>query len=143
MSYSDRRKMRKGFTVLEMIVTFVLLTVFLSGVCQLVAWQGTLQRQSRRRTLALEEINHVMDQVRSRFIQGVTSEEESARMWKLSPRAQNSLPGAQLTVDIEPASDEGPNRRIFVSLTWHGANQTTLQAVHLVTWVQDSVEVTP
>jgi len=122
---------RRALSVLELLVAMVLLATLLAVSLQLIAALAQQRRALDRRQQALREAANCMERIAARPWDELTPERLTAT--RLSPEAQQSLPGAALAIDVVPAADpEG--KRIVVSVAWQEGDAQPERSVRLVAW---------
>jgi prepilin-type N-terminal cleavage/methylation domain-containing protein len=125
-------KKRSGFTLLEILVSCLLLAVLLTIGLQLAAAVAAQRKAAALRETALQEAANVMERLCSQRWEDLTA--EAARRQWLSDEAARSLPGAAARVEIEPADDEPAAKRIGVEVRWEPASGKPSERVRLVAW---------
>lgn len=131
------RRRRSGLTVLELVVTLVLLgTVATCAIPPLRAVQ--LQRREHdRRELALQEAANLLERFTVRGWEAV--DPSAAAELTLSEEAAARLPEALLQVTVsssDATTDTEPSRKaITVELSWKNAAGQQVQPVRLTTFL--------
>jgi hypothetical protein len=101
-------------------------------IAELVTITARQQRGVDRRVVASQEAANVLDDLRRSPWEELTSE-RAARL-KLSPLAEQALPGGTLTVAVVDEDQPRPARRLDVRVAWQGKDGASEQAVELSGW---------
>src|SRR6478609_963661 len=108
--------LRRAFTLLEVIIAAGMLAVLLTTSVQMLRALSIHQRASERRTVALEAIQAVTDQVGNIPWDQLTA--EAAKKVTIPKQLAGYLPGAKLSVSLDEDARPARSRRIHVDLTW-------------------------
>jgi prepilin-type N-terminal cleavage/methylation domain-containing protein len=111
--------MRRGFTIVEVLVAAGLLAVLLALCAQLLSVTGHARRASERRAIALEEAANLIERVRTLPFAEVTPE-RLARI-ELAPEVREFLPDATAKLSIDKETDAVPAKRVRVEIQWRAA----------------------
>jgi hypothetical protein len=112
-----------------------MLMIAMGLTVKVLGWVGAQRRDSERRQIAVLEAANLMERLTARPFEALTA--DSSRELLLSPRARQSLPGAELNVDIranDPAGGAG-SKRVALRLRWQSRSGEWAAAVHLASWV--------
>lgn len=109
---NDRQRRRRGATLIELLVSFSLLTTLLGISLPLVVRQNRILASARHYRLALDELSNQVERIVS-----LPPEDVPKAVEKLapSPFAAKYLAGAKLSGVVAPA-DTG--ERVTLSITW-------------------------
>ena len=124
---------RRGFTLLEITVSAVLLATAMSLTVQLLGALAAERRAAERQLCAVQEVANLMERVASRPWEDVTP--ESLRAVRLSDRAMQALPGAELAATVDDASATRGEKRISLRLRWRNRAGTWSAPVRLTAWI--------
>jgi Tfp pilus assembly protein PilE len=124
---------RRGITFLELLVAVVMLVALLAVLAQILAVVAGQRRHAARRLLAVEEVANVMERVAALHFKQLETEQLDGI--SLSAKAAESLPEAQLTVEVTP-DQTGPSsaKRVTVELIWKNRAGQTNRPVRLTAW---------
>jgi Tfp pilus assembly protein PilV len=133
---------RGGFSLLELVVTGVLLSVVMVSAVPMLAWVGLQRRAADQHQFALHEAANILERLTLEDWEHLTP--ESAEELTLSEQAQSYLPDAELAVTVaetvaEP-SDVPPSKRLSVELRWRDPAGNMTPPVRLTTWLYRSKE---
>lgn len=123
----------RGITLLELIVSTILLgTVMLIAVPTL-AWIGSEERQAEDREDALFEVSNVMEQITAR----PWDEISPARLQHVQPSEHlaRQLSAARLSVSVV---EEDNSKRIIAELSWNERTGRPAAPVRITSWVYRS-----
>ncbi len=124
---------RRGFTMLEITVSAVMLATAMSVTVQLLGALAAGRRATERRLCAVQEVANLMERVAARPWGEVTP--ENLRAVSLSPRALQALPGAELAATVDDASVSRGEKRISLRLRWRNRAGTWTAPVRLTAWI--------
>jgi len=124
---------RRGFTMVEILASVVMLATAMSLTVQLLGALAAERRAAERRLCAVQEVANLMERVSARPWEEVTP--ESLRAVKLSPVALRALPGAELAATVDDASADEGEKRIDLRLKWRDRAGGWTAPVRLSAWV--------
>ena len=124
---------RQGFSIVEMIVSAILLGVVLTTTVPLLGWAAGQRHASRQRQFALNEVANVMEQLTLRSWETVTK--QSAREIELSEPARAYLTDGRLTVAVSQPKGGPPAKRITVELSWKNRAGEFVSPASLTAWI--------
>ncbi|MDR3638652.1 MAG: hypothetical protein P4L84_32905 [Isosphaeraceae bacterium] len=129
---------RRGFTVFELAIAVILLSVAMTVTVQLLGAIALERRTVGRRELAAQEVANLMEHLTARPWANLTA--ESLKDALLSNEARQALPGAELKVGVEAADAPGgvPGKRVSIKLRWRNRAGEFDAPVRLTTWVYRS-----
>ncbi len=126
----DRR--RTGFTITEVAVATVLISVLLVVVAQTMALVVQQRRTSQYHVIATEEAANVIELLMSRPYDQLTP--DSVKSVKLSPTARDALPSASLRVELLPIDDVPRCKRVTVEIAWAASSDGMAKPIRIVAW---------
>lgn len=134
------RRPRRGYTVVELIVTSLLLGTVFSTLAPILGSVNRLRQSGERRQLAMQEVANLMEELSVREWSQLTA--EGTEDITLTPAVQAALPDAELTIRILPEESEVAAveadaievRRIEISLRWREQGDQFIAPVRLTTW---------
>jgi prepilin-type N-terminal cleavage/methylation domain-containing protein len=124
---------RRGFTLLEVTVAAAMLAMLMGASLQMLRVVSVRQRAADRRTIALEAIQAVSDQVAN--IPWDNLSIESARRVTIPQPLQTYLPGAILSLSLDDEAAPVPSRRMHVELTWNAPDGQPVAPANLTSWI--------
>jgi len=133
---SGARLRRGGYTLVEVVLSVVVLLSAMTVVVKLLGWVGLERREADRRSWAVQEVANVMERLTARPFDEITAEQ--AGRLTLSPSARQSLPEAELAVGVaedQPGAGRSA-KRIAVRLRWRGRAGEWEAPVRLTTWIE-------
>ena len=122
---------RRGFTLVELTLTVVLLTVAMTTVVQVLGWVATERRAIERRQWAIQEVANLMERLTAEPYDAVTA--DSARTLALSGSTAAKLPEPELTIEVAEARGEA--KRLAIRLTWRNRAGLRETPVRLTAWI--------
>lgn len=123
---------RRGFSLLECGIAGAVLAVMI-GVClQFLTAVASQRRAMRWRETAVREAANTMERLAARPWDGLTA--EATTDIKLSPEAQEQLPGGQLKIEVTPVTGEPAAKKITVNVAWTPQEGLDPQTVRLAAW---------
>ena len=126
------KKRHRGFSMSELLVALVVMSVLLTIVGQYVVLVACQQRTVSRRHLALQEIANAMEWAFASPFERL--DEGSLDDWRLSAAGREYLPGARVKTEIsESAADGIVAKRIRLELHWRDRGGGP-QRVGLTAW---------
>ena len=124
---------RGGVTIVEVIVSGLLLGTVMLLALPTLGWIVRERREADRRLEALTEVENLMDRLTAQEWKRITP--EAAADLKISDSAARQLPGAELDCRVD-LSDTAPGaKRVHIELTWLNRYGGRVAPVRLTTWV--------
>jgi hypothetical protein len=120
-----------AFTLLEVILAAAMLAMLLTASVQMLRALSVSQRASQRRTIAIEAVEAVSDQIAN--IPWLELSPKAAEKVTVPESLRGFLPGAMLSVSINDAAKPA-SKRIQVELTWNGPDGV-VAPVRTTSWV--------
>jgi len=108
---------RTGFTLVELIVTMILLGVVMTTVVPLLGWVYVQRRAADARLFAVQETANILERFTIRDWGEIT--QEAAEKIELSDQTAQWLKEPSLKVTVQEMDSELPSRRITVELSWN------------------------
>ena len=127
---------RRGSLLAEVAMATVMVMIAMTLTIKVLGYVGSQRRVAEHRQRAVQEAANVLERLTAHPYDEITAEQ--ARGMVLAPSAQQSLPGADLSVSVAEEWP-GPGRaakRIGVRLRWHGRSGEWESPVRLTTWVE-------
>jgi Tfp pilus assembly protein PilE len=113
---SDTRRRRRGFTLLEVVISGTLLAAVLVVSARMV-WSIARQREAiLDRQTALCEAGNVMERIFALSWEDLSDEAVKGR--QLSDDSQRALSGGRLSVEISVPAEDTAAKRILVKVSW-------------------------
>ena len=125
------KTVRRGMTLMELVVAAALLGTILIICLQLLAATAQHRRHVNQRQLALTEVENTMERLAARPWNELTPQTAAGQ---LSPAVRTRLPGADLKVEVTTSSAEPSAKRIAVTLRWQDHSGQFVKPVTIVTW---------
>lgn len=126
-------RMRRGFTLIEMMVSGVLLTTVFMIVVPSIYWVHREQKQSEQRQVALVEVENLMERTAALPFPEMT--QATVDKFALSESALQQLPDADLKIRIQETKDLPLMKKIQIQLGWRDQRGLIQQPVRLTSWV--------
>ena len=120
----------RAFTLLEVILAATLLAMLLTASIQMLRALTASQRASERRTIALEAVQAISDQIAN--IPWTQLSPRTAERVAVPDPLNGFLPGALLTVTVNDEA-KPTAKRIQVELTWKGPDGA-VAPVRVTSW---------
>jgi prepilin-type N-terminal cleavage/methylation domain-containing protein len=124
---------RRGFTLIEVTITVVLLAAAMTAIVQVLGWVAAERRAIERRQWAVEEAANLMERVTAAPFDEITA--ESARAVTLSAPVREKLPGPELTVNVSAPEAAHGGKRVAIGIRWRGRGGTWEAPVRLTAWI--------
>ncbi len=129
---------RCGFTVVETIITGVLVGAIIIIALPTLHWIGLEQRHTSHRQLAMFEASNLLEQLSAKKWDELSP--ELAAAMRLSDEAAQQLPEAELQVTIEPGKEPPEAKHLRVALFWKNRDKVARSSVQLSAWVYHARE---
>ena len=124
---------RSGFTLVELIVTMVLLGVVMTTVVPLLGWVNVQRRAPDARLFAVQETANILERFTIRDWDEIT--QESADTIEISDHTAELLKEPSLKVTVQEMDSELPSRRISVELSWNNRAGDRVPPARLTSFV--------
>lgn len=129
-----RPQRRRGATVVELVVSGIVLGAAMTVAVQLSAAAARQHRYADDRQFAENELANLMEQITARYY--ATVDQTAFDDWEPSDAARDRLRGAKLNVEVTSTNGDGPaGKRIALSLQWRDAGDQETAPARLVTWI--------
>ena len=125
---------RRGMMLLEVMVAGTLLATLLAICVQLLSAAADQRRAADQRQCATEELANLIERIAAKPWGDLTEDLATEEQEKLSPSAENQLPGAELKIEIVLEPDDPDAKRITASLRWQNRNGQYIAPLTLTTW---------
>ncbi len=126
------KAMRRGSTILEMVVAATLLGTLLMVCLQLCVATAAQRRAAAQRQCAILELANAMERIAARPWNELTTAALAAE--RLSPSAVGQLPGVELKIDVSTPAAEPEAKRLVASIVWRDPGGRPLKPLTLTTW---------
>jgi hypothetical protein len=123
---------RRGFGMIEMAISGLLIAAAMAVTVQVVGWVATDRRSVARRERAVVEASNLMERIAARSFDEMTP--ESLAAFGLPEAARDSLPGSVLEVKVADGADAPARKRITVEIRWRDRSGQAESPVRLVAW---------
>jgi Tfp pilus assembly protein PilV len=123
---------RRGFGLIEMAISGLLLAAAMAATVQVVGWVALDRRSVARRERAVVEASNLMERIAARPFDEITP--ESLAALKLPEAARASLPGSVLSATVAAQDDAPARKRISVEIRWRDRSGNAGSPVRLVAW---------
>lgn len=127
------RRRRRGFAMVELTISTLLIAAALAIVVQTVGWLAAQRRGAERRQRATQEAANLMERLAARPWDELTP--ELARSLTLSPATAATLRDGALDVAIAPGRGEPASKSVAITIRWGDRSGTSAAPVRLVAWV--------
>lgn len=122
----------RGFTLLEVLVSSLLLAALMTLCLQLIGASAAQRRGAALREAALLKAGNALERIYAGRWEDLTPE-RAARL-ALSDEAAGLLPGGTVEVDVEQPADDPSAKRIAVEVRWEPVAGRPPERVRLVAW---------
>ena len=139
-------KNRRAVSLIELSAATVLVAALLALGLQTLGSMKRHQRESERRSVATQLVVNLMEQATTMdlaTLQDMTDQQRQAAGLWLSPEHLETLPGAELVIEVEPvatADDTPASRRVAITLSWRTQQGQPAAPLRLVAWGADRKE---
>jgi hypothetical protein len=123
---------RRGMTVLELVVAGSLLAALLVVCLQMLSATSQQRRTVDQRQLAILEVENEMERLVARPWAELTP--QAVVPPQLPPAVRSRLPGAEWSIEAVPSPADPLAKRITVSLRWQDYAGQFMKPVKIVTW---------
>lgn len=121
-----------GASLIEMIVSCVLLGAILVTAAPLMGWVSAERRAAEQRQFALLQATNLMETISQIPADQVSA--ESLAQLTLTEDATQFLKAANLKIDVQPQDGPPVAKRITVQITWTNRAGQRLSPVELSSW---------
>jgi type II secretory pathway pseudopilin PulG len=129
---SSRERLRRGATLLEVVIAVGLLAAAMSLSLQVLTLVAAARRSYQRRLVATEEAANCLE--RLRLLPSSELNNELAGQMQLPAEALNQLPGGELQVRISDHARPVSGKRIAVQVRWRHRSGEYEAPVRLTAW---------
>jgi prepilin-type N-terminal cleavage/methylation domain-containing protein len=128
-----RASRRRGFTLIELMVTLVIIAIAISLTVEVIGWVAAERRSLDRRHCALQEAVNLMERLTARPFEQLTA--DSVRDAVLSQDVAGSLPHGELTVSVRDENTPVNSKQVRVQIRWQSRTGQWQAPVRLTSWV--------
>ena len=132
---------RNGFTIIEIAVAIMLMTVLLVAVAQTMAVVAQQRRARQYRIVATHEASNLMELVMANSYDQLT--QESVESMELSAPTDAALPAASLNAQLFPIDTVPRSKRVTIEVAWTSAGGEKTKPIRVVAWKYDLEGATP
>jgi prepilin-type N-terminal cleavage/methylation domain-containing protein len=122
----------RGFTLIEILAAGVVLAILLVVAARMLSSTVAQHQALMNRRMAIVEADNIMERLFPLPVSELT--DQRIREVQLSQEFRQSLPSANLEIDIRPVADDVPARRIAVTIRWRENLGQPERSVRLVAW---------
>jgi Tfp pilus assembly protein PilV len=126
---------RGGLTLIEVLVTAVLLAAAISTAVPLLGWMAAEHRSAERHQWALQELNNVLERFAQLPWANITP--EAAREQTLSLEGAQRLPGGELKLLVDDLATTPASKRLRAEVRWRGASGELTAPLRLTAWIYE------
>ena len=123
---------RRGMTIMELLVSLLILGAAMAALVQFVLLVGRQQQSLHQRRLALQEVGNQAERL------ALASWDETApdklKTWQPSPDLVDVLPRATCQATVSEEEGAPASRRIRLEVTWTNAAGQPVEPVTLTLW---------
>ena len=130
--YVTRMKLRRGFSMIELLVAAGLLATLLTVCVQLSGVASAEQRALGQRQAAMNEAANVLERLSIRPWNELTDKDLGEL--PLSAAARQSVPDGRLEIHVAQPADQPGAKRISVILRWPDRDGRPEQTARLTAW---------
>ena len=131
-----RRRSRRGYGILELTLSMILLLAAMMMMVKMLAWVGSERRAAERRQWAAQELSNAMERIVSEPFERVTTERASAVLADVPLYQALVSPEWEANVLDDPgAGSPTPARRVSLRLRWKTRSGEWDSPVRLSAWV--------
>ena len=123
---------RRGFGLIEMAVTGLLIAIAMAATLQVVGWVALDRRAVERRERAVLEASNIMERIAARPWEELST--EALQSIKLSESSAAFLPGSTLELKVIAQEDVPVRKKITVEIRWRDRSGRDEAPVRLVAW---------
>ena len=135
------KRSRGGFTLVEMIVAGILLSVVMTVSMQMLAGYSKQQRLANRRQLAVAELANLIERITARPFSTVTT--DNLQSLTINDAARARLPDAELRIEVNDQAGPPKGKQIRADIRWRQVGGEFTAPVRLATWIYAHTEETP
>jgi hypothetical protein len=125
---------RGGYTLVEVVLSVVVLLSAMTVVVKVLGWVGVEQRVADRRSWAVQEVANLMERLTAEPFEDITR--ARARSLSGERTANRVLPGAEWEADVgDETAGPVPAKRVTLRLRWKARSGGWEGPVRLTSWV--------
>ena len=125
-------KKRRGMTIMELLVSLVILGAAMAALVQLVVLTARQRRSLDQRRVALQEVANQAE--RLALVAWDETTPERLKTWQPSADLVAALPRATCQASVRDESGEPARRRIRLEVVWTNAAGQAVEPVTLTLW---------
>lgn len=125
-------QIRRGFTIVELIVAGIIISVVMTVSLQMLAGLNQQQRLATRRQLAADELANLMERATNRPFKDLTN--ESLQSLNISDAARERLPDSELKLSVVEQPGPPVGKQIAAEIRWRDTAGAFSAPVRLVAW---------
>jgi len=114
---------RKGFTLVEVLLSIVILSILLCGAISMYFYSGEIQSMATHKKIAAELANSKMEEIKREGYNKLAPSSDEIKIGNLT---------AQQTVTIE---NQGSYKVVKVNVVWNAAGKSEARNLELVTYM--------
>lgn len=123
---------RRGFTVVEMLVTCGVLGTLVTLTAQILGAVALERRNVDSRACALLEASNILERMSLEDWDALTEPRLAER--RLSADVAPRLPGGELKIELATSDDSPAAKQVAVTIRWRGAGGEFVRPVRLASW---------
>lgn len=131
ISRGTRCPARRGISMLEVIVTSILLGTVITAIVPALSACAAHHRMSDIRRCGMQELSNALERMSLAPFEKL--DDAAREPFGLSPPARRQIPNGRVTVTVSEATGEPSARRITAELRWSNPGGTS-QPLRLSTW---------
>lgn len=124
---------RRGFTLLELMATVILLGTVLLTLAPVLRWAALQRRDADHRQAGLLEVQNALERLTALPYESITA--EAAADVRLSDSTRSLLREPRLTISVTETDDEPAGKRVSAELRWQDRAGNDAAPVRLTTWI--------
>lgn len=134
--------MRRGFTIVEMIVTMMILGALAAAVVPTLRWVNLQRTETERRLIAQQEAGNLLE--RAATVPWNELGPETGKDWPLSPEGVAALPGGRVVVSVQEEAGASPaTKAVRVEVHWTSSVRRSEAPVQVTAWFARPAEGNP
>ncbi len=138
---STHHRVRRGFTLVELISTCILLGVVFSVSIPLLMVVAHERRTAEQRQFALQHATNLLDRTLTRTWSDLPVGDQE--LTAAPDDVQSLLPGLDRQIEVRELSEAPRSKQVTVSIRWHGRSGELVAPVRLSAWVYPQGEDQP
>ena len=127
------RQRRRAFTMVEVTLSVLLLTVAMTATVQILGLVAIQRREVERRQWAIQEVANLMEHLSADSWERINA--DSARSFVLSDEIRRKLPEPELSIEVDKTEPDRGEKRLAIRLRWRNRGGEWAAPVRLTAWV--------